>query len=194
MKKNNKRTQLNINISPSLLNYLKTQSIQFGKPLGTFINEILYKYINESENSGLNKGIIEDRINYLETQIESIKNTTLLVKEKIIESESENISKDLVKKYYREVQNIFTSESKQKNISSREFYYLLSQKVQSKGLNLNYELIMDIFRGQITPSVKEVKKAFSFRGYLDCYKFLINSEINLPKSYLDQYDLLFEKI
>ncbi len=193
MKKNNKRTQLNINISPSLLNYLKTQSIQFGKPLGTFINEILYKYINESENSGLNKGIIEDRINYLETQIESI-NTSLLVKEKIIESESELIAKDLVKNYYREVQNIFTSESKQKNISSREFYYLLSQKVQSKGLNLNYELIMDIFRGQIIPSVKDVKKAFSFRGYLDCYKFLINSEINLPKSYLDQYDLLFEKI
>ena len=193
MKKNNKRTQLNINISPSLLKNLKTQSIQYGKPLGTFIKEILYKYINESENSGLNKGIVEDRINYLETQIESI-NTSLLVKEKTIESESEVIAKDLVNNYYRAVQNIFTSESKQKNISSREYYYLLSQKVQRKGLNLNYELIMDVFRGQIIPSVTDVKKAFSFNGYLDCYKFLINSEINLPKSFLDQYDLLFEKI
>lgn len=193
MKKNSKRTQLNINISPSLLNYLKTQSIQIGKPLGIFINDILYKYINEIENSYSNEEKVEERINFLETQIESI-NTTLLVKEKTIENESENIAKDLVKNYYREVQNIFTSESKQKDISSREFYYLLSQKVQSKGLNLNYELIMDIFRGQIIPSVKDVKKAFSFRGYLDCYKFLINSEINLPKSYLDQYDLLFEKV
>ena len=193
MKKNNKRTQLNINISPSLLNYLKTQSIQLGKPLGIFINDILYKYINEIEHSYSNEEKVEERINFLETQIESI-NTTLLVKEKTIESESENIAKDLVKNYYLEVQNIFTSESKQKDISSREFYYLLSQKVQSKGLNLNYELIMDIFRGQIIPSVTDVKKAFSFRGYLDCYKFLINSEINLPKSFLDQYDLLFEKV
>ena len=193
MKKNSKRTQLNINISPSLLNYLKTQSIQIGKPLGIFINDILYKYINEIESSYSNEEKVEERINFLETQIESI-NTTLLVKEKTIESESENIAKDLVKNYYLEVKNIFTSESKQKDISSREFYYLLSQKVQSKGLNLNYELIMDIFRGQIIPSVKDVKKAFSFRGYLDCYKFLINSEINLPKSYLDQYDLLFEKV
>ena len=193
MKKNNKRTQLNINISPSLLNYLKTQSIQLGKPLGIFINDILYKYINEIEHSYSNEEKVEERINFLETQIESI-NTTLLVKEKTIESESENIAKDLVKNYYLEVQNIFTSESKQKDISSREFYYLLSQKVQSKGLNLNYELIMDIFRGQIIPSVTDVKKAFSFNGYLDCYKFLINSEINLPKSFLDQYDLLFEKV
>ena len=193
MKKNSKRTQLNINISPSLLNYLKTQSIQIGKPLGIFINDILYKYINEIESSYSNEEKVEERINFLETQIESI-NTTLLVKEKTIESESENIAKDLVKNYYLEVQNIFTSESKQKNISSREFYYLLSQKVQSKGLNLNYELIMDIFRGQIIPSVRDVKKAFSLRGYLDCYKFLINSEINLPKSYLKQYDILFEKV
>ena len=193
MKKNNKRTQLNINISPSLLNYLKTQSIQLGKPLGIFINDILYKYINEIEHSYSNEEKVEERINFLETQIESI-NTTLLVKEKTNESESENIAKDLVKNYYLEVQNIFTSESKQKDISSREFYYLLSQKVQSKGLNLNYELIMDIFRGQIIPSVTDVKKAFSFNGYLDCYKFLINSEINLPKSFLDQYDLLFEKV
>ena len=60
MKKSGKRTQLNINISPTLLNYLKTQSIQFGKPLGTFINDILYKYINEIEDSDLNSGKVED--------------------------------------------------------------------------------------------------------------------------------------
>ena len=193
MNKNTKRTQLNINISPELLQYIKSQSIKSGKTLGSFINEILYDHVNNLTKTDLNMENVEDRINFLENQIESI-NATLRVKQATITSRSENFANDLVKDYYKEVQNIFTLELKQKDISNREFYYLLSKKVQTKGLNLNYELIMDIFRGQITPSVEDVKEAFSFRGYLDCYKFLINSGINLPKSYLEQYDLLFQTV
>ena len=193
MKKNTKRTQLNINISPELLRYIKSQSIKSGKTLGSFINEILYDHVNNLTKTDFNMGKVENKINYLENQIESI-NATLLVQQKTITTRSENFVNDLVKNYYKQVRNIFTLELKQKDISNREFYYLLSKKVQTKGLNLNYELIMDIFQGQITPSVEDVKKAFSFRGYLDCYKFLINCEIILPKSYLEQYHLLFQTV
>jgi len=193
MNNNQKRTQLNINISPDLLKFLKSQSIKSGKTLGNFINEILSDHLNDLKKSNLDKEKVLERINNLEGRIDSI-NATLLVNQNATIPISEKLANNLVKNYYKEVQNIFNSASKQNNISNSEFYYLLSNKVQSKGLNLNYELIMDIFRGQITPSVKDVKQAFSFRGYLDCYEFLINCGINLPKSYLDKYDILFKSV
>lgn len=82
-----KRTQLNIIISPVLLESLKKKSIKSGLTLGTFLNNLLESYIeNEDENDRKSKSIYH-RLDLLEKNFEKIK-------KKISEENAEKSSND----------------------------------------------------------------------------------------------------
>ena len=65
------RTQLNINIDPSLLEELKKSSIRSGKTLSNFLTEIISKFLSEDNANYSNKKIneFEKKIGVLERQI-----------------------------------------------------------------------------------------------------------------------------
>ncbi len=118
------RTQLNINIDPSLLEELKKSSIRSGKTLSNFLTEIISKFLSEDNANYSNKKIneFEKKIGVLERQISVL----LLDHQKITpftEKESRYYSE-----FIREVFNI--KFKKGKKISRKKAFINLIDHIQ----------------------------------------------------------------
>ena len=72
-----RRTQLNINISPKLLEELKRTAIKSGKTLTSLVSEILTKQLEKNianSSTDSNHFSIEERLNSLEKAVSLLRN------------------------------------------------------------------------------------------------------------------------
>ena len=75
-------------------------------------------------------------------------------------------------------------------LSNSQCFQVLRKRVEEKNINLSFDIVVDILRGQIIPSVIDVERSLFSNGYLDCYKFLDNCGIDLNEKFIDSYKKL----
>tara|TARA_Y100000746_G_C15463375_1_gene432589 strand:- start:2364 stop:2936 length:573 start_codon:yes stop_codon:yes gene_type:complete len=143
-----KRTQLNIIISPVLLESLKKKSIKSGLTLGTFLNNLLESYIeNEDENDRKSKSI-DHRLDLLEKNFEKIK-------KKISEENAEKssidktiINDELAERYTQLIREDFQQTKRDLMIPGNEIMEMLldteiGREIKQKDINIFKDVVTE---------------------------------------------------
>lgn len=162
----NKRTQLNINISPESLQSLRSRAIKSGRTLGSLVNEILNEYIQENlEEEIYNKAQFIKRIELLEIKIEDLN------KKFVVKNNSElTFNEELAERYTQLMREDFHNVKRTLDLTGEELFIKLSKTDKGKILDkIDLDILKNIMNNEYSFSPKYLQFMFEKYNTLPCF-------------------------
>tara|TARA_S200000501_G_C20582799_1_gene638023 strand:+ start:83 stop:643 length:561 start_codon:yes stop_codon:yes gene_type:complete len=161
----NKRTQLNINITPENLDCLKSIAIKSGKTLGSLVNDILSEFIENQKILGDNLKIFEKRIDLLENKIELIYNKLSDEKKSL-----PTFNEELANRYTHLIRQDFRNAKRELMLTGKELIDKLIQTEIGKKMDKKYvDILRDVMNEDYSFTAKHMQFMIERYGTLPCF-------------------------
>lgn len=142
-----KRTQLNIVISPELLESLKQKSIKSGLTLGSFLNNLLESYIENEDENDRKSNSLSYRLDLLENNLEKINKKISKENAEELSNDKTIINDDLAERYTQLIREEFQQTKRDLMLTGNKIMEMLldteiGREIKHKDIN--------IFKGVVT--------------------------------------------